>query len=298
MKTHLSIIIISYNTKDLTIQTLDHLIHALGKQKELHFEIILIDNGSTDGSIEILKKYSEKSTDTIAIQFIQNSSNLGFGIANNEGLSIAKGEYILFLNSDIIINELNFIEILDYMDIHQDVGVLTVKVVLKDGSLDMACHRGFPTLWRSFTYFSKLEKLTSKNNRLSAIFGGYHLLNKDFNTIHEIDSPTGAFYLTRKSIMNTLSGFDPDYFFYGEDLDLSYRVKKLGFKVIYYPLYTIIHLKNQSGIKRGIKKVESKTKEYFFEAMSIFYDKHFAKDHTPFMNKIVHGVINFKKKFG
>ena len=171
-----------------------------------------------------------------------------------------------------------------------------MSVRLENGRLDWASHRGFPTVWNAFTYYSGLEKIFSPWPLLSKFFGGYHLTHLDLNTIHEIDSPNAAFYLTRMSILDEIGGFDTSFFMYGEDLDLSYRIKKLGYKIIYYPLFQVTHLKYQSGLKRGVKKTEVETKGHFYEAMKIFYDKYFAPQGGSLKNKLVHFFIDMKKK--
>ena len=106
------------------------------------------------------------------------------------------------------------------MEQDSSIGVMTVKVVLPDGSLDPASHRGFPTIWRSFSYYSGLEKVFGKLPFLNRAFGGYHLTYENLKKRHEIDSPTGAFYLTRKETFDKVNGFDESFFMYGEDLDL------------------------------------------------------------------------------
>lgn len=292
----LSIIIVSYNTESLTHQCLLSLLKSLENSPKTSVEIIVVDNASKDGSIEMLKKHGEPRTENRELKIIECNENLGFSKANNIGLAAASGRYILFLNSDIIVENVNFTDLVYYMDKNKNVGILTISVVLKNGKPDMASHRGFPTIWNSFTYFSRLEKIFSKIPRFSKYFGGYHMTHLNLNTIHEIDSPSGAFFFTRKDIMDKVGGFDVRFFMYGEDLDLSYRIKKQGFIAVYYPLFKVIHLKYKSGIKKGIKKTESKTRGHFYDAMKIFYDKHFAQKNGPFKNRVVHFFIDIKSR--
>jgi GT2 family glycosyltransferase len=286
----LSVIIVSFNTANLLIDCITHLENSLDKTW-ISYEIIVVDNNSTDGSLEKIEELQLKNKN---IALIKNPSNKGFGAANNIGIKKAQGNYVLLLNSDVIINEINWKDIIAYLEAHKKVGVLTVDVVLPSGARDMACHRGFPTIWRSFTYFSGLEKTLGHIPYLARIFGAYHLLDKNFKKIHEIDSPTGAFFLTRKSILDEVGGFDEDYFMYGEDLDLSYRIKEKGYSIIFYPLDSVIHLKNQSGIKNENRDISINTKKYFFTSMQIFYDKHYAQHHSPIMNKIISFFIHLK----
>src|SRR3989338_9219466 len=198
----LSIIIISFNTKNVTQRCLESLIAAITKTKGLATEIIVVDNASSDQSVTMIKKIktSVEKKNGISFQLIQSSQNLGFGKANNIGIEAATGRYVLFLNSDVIIDNVNFAALIYYLNKNPQVGVATVSVRLENGRLDWASHRGFPTVWNAFTYYSGLEKIFSPWPLLSKFFGGYHLTHLDLNTIHEIDSPNAAFYLTRMSI--------------------------------------------------------------------------------------------------
>lgn len=294
----LSVVIVSYNTKNITQKCINTLTLSLRYSPNLAVEIIVVDNGSSDGSVGMLKKLKTDLRSGAGEKFktIFNNENLGFAKANNEALAVVEGKYILFLNSDVLIHDVNFEDLIYYMNKNPEVGALTVRVRLPDGQIDMASHRGFPTVWSSFTYFTKLETLFKKVPKLSKIFGGYHLTHLDLNTIHEIDSPSGAFYFTRKSVLDKVHGFDTKFFMYGEDLDLSYRIKKLGYKIMYYPLFTVTHLKYRSGLKKGVKKTEDKAKNYFYEAMKVFYDKHFSHKNGKLMNKIIHFFIKIKQK--
>lgn len=293
--TDLSIILISYNTKIMTKKCIDSLLISLKNSPRVKFEIIVVDNASTDRSIDMIKKYQKRLNNKV-IKTIFNSTNLGFAKANNKAISITSGKYILFLNTDVIIKDLAFDDLLYYLNKNPEIGALTVKVILPNGKIDWACHRGFPTIWSSFTYFSKLEKLFKNIPRLSKIFGQYHLTHLDLNTIHEIDSPSGAFFLTRKDIIDKIGGFDTKFFMYGEDLDLSFRIKKLGYKIMYYPIFSVVHFKYLSGFKKRKKTIKYKTKNHFYQAMKIFYDKHFAKKNGKIINKLIHFFIDLKQK--
>ncbi len=294
----LSVIILSYNTKDITKQCLDALIKSLNVSK-LESEIIVLDNASEDSSVEMLKKYeSTKTYPKPKLVFIYNKKNVGYPKGNNQGIKIAKGKYILLLNSDALIQNIDWQTLLKYLDNNPQVGVLTVKVNLPIGRIDPASHRGFPTIWNSFCYFSGLEKILGRIPLIGKYFGGYHLTHLDLQKIHEIDSPAGAFYFSPRVVLNKVKGFDDkNFFLYGEDLDLSYRIKELGYEVIYYPFYTTLHLKHASGLKKKNTKIRSKSREYFYESMKIFYRKHYERTHPWFINKLVYFAIDLKKKF-
>ncbi len=291
----LSIIIVSYNTLDITRQCFEHLEKALQKSPSVSTEIILVDNHSVDGSVEMLQQCRSDSKNVdVKTLFLEN--NLGFSKGNNKGLELVTGKYVLFLNSDVYVQDVNFADLIHYLEEHEKVGVLTVRVQLPNGTIDPASHRGFPSLWNAFTYFTKLEKAFSPVPLLNRIFGGYHLTHLNLKTIHEIDSPTGAFYLTRASIMNKIKGFDEDYFMYGEDIDLSFRIKELGYKIIYYPLFTVLHLKHRSGLKTTESTVQKKTGEHFYDSMGIFYNKNLAKKNSKVENYLTHLFIKLKSK--
>jgi len=197
----------------------------------------------------------------------------------------------------VIADKVNLKELVEYMDRHSNIGGLTVDVRLENGKRDPASHRGFPTIWRSLCYFSGLEKITQRISLLNRIFGGYHLCHLPLTTIHEIDSPTAAFFLIRKDIVDKLNGFDEDFFMYGEDLDLAYRIKEKGKKIIYYPKYRVTHLKHQSGLKHSEQDVQNHTKKHFYKAMKIFYDKHYAPKNLPLINIVVDKGIALLAQF-
>lgn len=297
--TDLSVIILSFNTKDVTKQCLQALIRSFNSSSTLQFDIIVIDNASSDGSVEMLKKFETKNSfKNIRLKYIFNKKNLGYPKGNNQGLKQAEGKYILLLNSDAMVESINWEQVLNFMNKDSQIGVLTVKVKLPNGQIDPASHRGFPTIWNSFCYFSGLEKIFEKVPLLGKLFGGYHLIYKDLNSTHEIDSPTGAFFLSSKNVLDKVSGFDDkNFFLYGEDLDLAYRIKEAGYKIIYYPLFEVTHLKKISGLKKENKKIRNKSEDYFYEAMKIFYKKHYQKKYPSFVNKAIYFFIDLKKNF-
>lgn len=295
--TKLSVIILSYNTKELTKKCLISLFDSLKKIKTFESEVIVVDNGSTDSSRRMLKEIQKgkfnSQNNNLKFKIILNKKNLGYSKSNNQALKVAQGDYILFLNSDVIVDNVNFTHLIDYLDKKSEIGALTVKIKLPTGEIDPASHRGFPTVWNSFCYFLKLEKIFGRLPLIGRIFGGYHLTHLNLSTVHEVDSISGAFYLTRKEILEKLKGFDEDFFMYGEDIDLSLRIKKLGYKIIYYPLFEVTHLKYASGFKKNNKKV----KKYFYEAMKIFYKKHYQRYYPSIVSRVIYLFIDFKSHF-
>lgn len=281
----LSIIIVNYNTRNLLRQCLNVLIvNYESRIMNNEYEITVVDNGSTDGSPDLAKK------DFPDVKLITNLQNLGFAKANNLALREACGEFILLLNSDTVVGKDTLPGMVKFMDKNPKVGVATCRVELPDGKLDLACHRGFPTPWASLTYFLGLEKLFPK----SKIFSQYHQTYKDLNEIHEIDSPTGAFYLVRHEAVDQVGMLDEDYFMYGEDLDWSFRIKQAGWEIIYVPGVKITHLKKQSGRENVSVEERKKATDYFYSTMKLFYQKHYAQKYPFFVNWLMMAGINLK----
>ncbi|MBI3619702.1 glycosyltransferase family 2 protein [Candidatus Roizmanbacteria bacterium] len=293
----LSIVILSFNTASLTRECLESLIVPLTKSR-LSSEIIIFDNHSDDQSIRTIKEFQAKQVakKALKVKLIQSAINLGFTKGNNRAAEAATGAYFLFLNSDTVIEKIDFKKLLNFLTARSDIGALTVPVVLEDGQYDPASHRGFPTLWNSVCYFLKLEAVFGQIPILNRLFGGYHLTYLDKNSIHEIDSPTGAFFLTRSTLFKKLGGFDERYFMYGEDLDLAYRLKKIGYKTVFYPEGRVRHKKRQSGLAKEDQLTQSRTKIYFYEAMKTFYQNHYADSHPALFNAVVYKLIDLKKK--
>lgn len=292
MKTDLSVIILSYNTSELTKRCTSSLLKNLRNIPKLTFEIIIVDNASKDGSVKMLKELKNSNSE---IQLILKNSNLGFAKANNIALKIAKGRYILYFNSDVISENVNYGELISYLDKYDDKAGLTVNLMLSNGKIDPASHRGFPTVWNSFCYMSGLEKLTRNVPFINKYLGGYHRVELNLSDEHEIDSPSGAFFLIKKKILDRLKGFDESFFFYGEDIDLAYRINMLGYKIIYYPKYNVLHLKSSSGLKKKDSKMRNVTRDYFYDAMKIFYRKHYEKFYPGFFNRLIYYSIDYLK---
>lgn len=274
-KIDLSIIIVNYNTKDFLQECLKSVVGSreIGVRSK---EIIVIDNNSTDGTIEMLK---ELQTQNSELRTIFSQSNLGFAKANNLAIKKSSGRYILFLNPDTIVQEDTLKTMVKFMDENPKVGAATCRVELTDGHLDQACHRGFPTAWNAFCYFSGLEKLFPK----SKVFARYSLTFLPLDKIHEIDAGCGAFLLVRKEAGEQVGWFDEDYFWYGEDLDFCYRLKQKGWKIMFVPTTKIIHWKGAaSGILKHSQKISPASKQTRIKAakasvkvMRIFFQKHY-----------------------
>lgn len=275
----LSIVIVSFNTKEV----LKNCLVSLDKvKKEIPFEVIVSDNGSEDGSVELIKKNFKW------VKLIENNANLGFSKANNAARKIARGRFVLFLNSDTEVPKNTLRESVKYLEEHKDVGSMTCKIILPSGDLDRDTRRSFPTPFVALTHFSGLDRLLPQ----SKIFAKYWYSYIDEDTEHEADVIQGAFHLSRKRVLNKVGWFDEDYFLDGEDIDLCWKIKDRGYKIIYYPKVSILHIKKASKKKsKSSLKVTSGMK-----AMEIFYRKRMWSRYPFFINYLV--VIGIKILLG
>jgi len=272
----LSVVIVNYNVKHFLEQCLNSVVKAL---EGLEGEIIVVDNNSVDGSIKLLK---EKFKD---IQLIANKKNTGFAVANNQAIKIAKGEYVLLLNPDTIVQEDTFSKCLEFMDETSNAGALGVKMYDGKGLFLPESKRGLPTPSVAFYKIFGLSTIFPK----SKIFGKYHLGYLSENDIHEVDVLSGAFMLLRKKAIDKVGLLDESFFMYGEDIDLSYRIINGGYKNYYFPKTNIIHYKGESTKKSSINYVF-----IFYKAMIIFAEKHFSKKNIKSFSRLINLAIYFR----
>ncbi|TAF73055.1 MAG: glycosyltransferase [Bacteroidetes bacterium] len=273
MLSKISVIIVNYNVCYFLEQTLKSVYQAIGN---LSIEIFVVDNASVDGSVEMVKK---KFPDVILIESVQN---LGFSKANNLAIRQAKGEYILLLNPDTVVQKDTFSVCCSYMDANLEAGGLGVYMVDGKGDFLPESKRGLPTPWVAFYKISGLSSLFPKSKK----YGKYHLGFLDKNKTHQIDVLSGAFMFMRKSVLDNIGLLDEDYFMYGEDIDLSYRITKAGFKNIYLPDTKIIHYKGESTKKSSLNYVY-----IFYGAMAIFAKKHFSSSYARSFSILIHIAI-------
>ncbi|HPI54859.1 MAG TPA: glycosyltransferase, partial [Chitinophagaceae bacterium] len=253
----LSIVIVNYNVRYF----LEHCLRSVSRAcANLQAEIIVVDNRSTDGSVEMVM---EKFPDVI---LIANQENTGFARANNQGVGKASGEYILYLNPDTIVAEDCFEKCLAYMDAHPTAGALGCRLIDGKGQFLPESKRGFPSADVAFYKITGLNSLF----KTSKTFNRYHLGYLSEHEVNEVDVLVGCFMLCRKKIIDQVGGFDETYFMYGEDIDLSYKIIQAGYKNIYFPETTVIHYKGESTKKGSLNYVKM-----FYQAMIIFAEKHF-----------------------
>ncbi len=263
----LSIIIVNYNVRHFLEQCLQSVFDAC---KNISAEVIVVDNNSHDSSCEMIKsKFKE-------VKLIANKKNTGFGTANNQGVAIATGKYVLILNPDTVVAEDTFKKIVNFAKTKNNLGALGVKLIDGTGMYLPESKRGIPTPKVSF---NKLTGISSKQT------GKYYASHLEENESGVIEVLVGAFMLIERSIYNEVKGFDEDYFMYGEDIDLSYKIHKKGYQNYYYPETKIIHYKGESTRK------DVKYLKHFYGAMKIFYKKHFK------LNKIYDFLMSLGIQF-
>ncbi|MDT3739571.1 MAG: glycosyltransferase [Candidatus Kapabacteria bacterium] len=253
-----SIIIVNYNVRDYLYKCLKSIEDAIQK---LRVQIIVVDNNSQDGSVPYLRNHFPE------VIFIESPENLGFGKANNLGFTYSSGKYFLILNPDTILQENTLTEMYDYMENHPEVGISVCKMLNADGSFQSACRRGFPTPWASFCKLFGLQSLFPK----SRIFGQYNQTFMPVDETYYTEAVSGAFMFSRADVIREAGGFDTDFFMYGEDLDLCYRVYKAGYKNAYVHTTSIIHYKGESSKRSSMDDIK-----IFYDAMEIFAKKHYT----------------------
>jgi N-acetylglucosaminyl-diphospho-decaprenol L-rhamnosyltransferase len=257
----LSVVIVNYNVKFFLEQCLSSLKKAVGASSLLHnqTEIFIVDNASTDGSLAYLQQFFPD------FHFIQNKDNKGFSKANNQAIHQCSGEYILFLNPDTILAEDSLDSCISFFRLQKSAGAVGVRMIDGAGRFLKESKRGFPGIWASFFKMTGLTKLFPH----SRIFSSYYMGHLDENKSHIVDVLSGAFLMTKKTVLEKTGGFDEQFFMYGEDIDLSYRIQQQGYLNYYFADTTIIHFKGEST-SSDIRYVN-----LFYKAMILFMKKHF-----------------------
>ena len=269
----LTIVIVNYNVAYFLEQCLQSVYMAL---KNIDAEVFVVDNNSVDNSAEmVLTKFPQ-------VKFIQNKQNVGFAKANNQAIRMAKGEYILLLNPDTVVESDTFEKTVAFMDATPDAGAVGVKMIDGRGEFLPESKRSLPIPAVAFYKIFGLAKLFKKSKR----FGKYHLTYLDSDEIHSVEVLAGAFMLLRSTVLEQVGLLDEDYFMYGEDIDLSYRIIKRGYKNYYFPKTRIIHYKGESTKKSSVNYVF-----VFYRAMQIFAKKHFSQKNARALTAIINLAI-------
>ncbi len=277
----LGIVITSYNTRDL-LRTCLRSVYA--SQGDFTFEVCVVDNASSDGSAEMVAAEFPQA------HLIANAENVGYPSANNQGLRTFaftdqptnQPTFALLLNPDTELPPDALARMLGFMAEHPDAGIAGPKLVLLDGSLDLACRRSFPTPEVAFYRLAGLSRLFPRSRR----FGRYNLTYLDPDQAAEVDSVVGAFMLVRAEAIAQVGLMDGQFFMYGEDLDWAYRIKMAGWKVYYNPAVTVLH------VKRAATRHSPRAQIEFYRAMGIFYRKHYAAKTPWWLHALITSVIS------
>lgn len=270
----ITVIIVNYNTKSLVINCLKSLFTSLKKYSDKsEYEVIVVDNGSSDNSVEEVKKYYPE------VKLIINSDNLGFARANNQGIKIARGKYILLLNSDTEVDYDTLYNLYKYIDENDQVGVVGNKLVGRDGQIQPSAGF-FPSLGKVFFWMTFIDDLPYLNKLIKP----YHIETKSFYKSSKfVDWVTAACMMVRKEAINKAGLLDEKIFMYGEEMEWCYRIKKAGYVIVYNSGSETLHLKGASGSGDDAGIIEE------FKALNYFYIKH-----KPFWHQLIlRGLLRF-----
>lgn len=253
----ISIVIVNYNVRYFLEKCLASIQESDFDEEQI--EIFLVDNASVDGSKDHFpKKYP-------SIKYIYNEQNLGFGKANNQAIKKASGKYTLILNPDTLISKDTLGYCYQFAESQQNFGALGVKMIDGSGNYLPESKRDFPTMWNSFCKFTRINKIAPN----SQLLNGYYAGGLNGKSEVEINVLCGAFMFVETELLQRLNGFDPDFFMYGEDIDLSKRIREEGRNIYYSDKTEIVHFKGESTKRTSINYLKS-----FYGAMVIYAEKH------------------------
>ena len=263
-----SIIIVNYNSGD----ALRELLESLSPERTPDLEILIIDNASADDSMDCIADFRD------GIRIVMNSDNVGFGKAVNQGIHLSKGRFVLLLNPDIVLCTGAVRALENFMIEHPDAGIAGGKIFSTDGTLQLACRRGFPTPWVAFSRLSGLSFLLPK----SKLFARYNMTFLDENSVSEVDAVSGSFMLIRRDALDVAGVFDEDFFLYAEDIDICYRVHGAGWKIYYDPAAAVTHKKRTSAGSNQVRATYE-----FYNTMWTFHKKHFKRSTPALFNLFI-----------
>jgi GT2 family glycosyltransferase len=272
----LTIVIVNYNVKYFLEQCLRSVVHGI---ENVAAEVYVVDNASKDGSVELVRESFPW------VKLIANTQNMGFSVANNQAMELAKGEYVLLLNPDTIVAEDTFVKCIAFMDAHPEAGALGLHMVDGRGIFLPESKRGLPTPLVAFCKTFGLSAIWPK----SEIFGRYHLGYLPEKATNEVEILSGAYMFMRKKALDEVGLLDETFFMYGEDIDLSYRLVKGGYKNYYFADTSIIHYKGESTKKGSLNYVK-----VFYNAMIIFARKHFSGNQSGLFSLLINFAIVFR----
>lgn len=282
----LEIIITNYNSQFWLKKTLSSLKEAYLDKTDNQVTVTVVDNGSEDDSLAMLEE------NFAWVQVLPLEQNYGFTYANNRALEQADAEYVMLLNSDVEFTKASNLDILlEFIDTHPKVAVISPRLKFTNDEIDPASHRGEPTPWASFTYMTGLENLFPQ----SQLFSQYHQYYKDLGSIHTVGAVSGAAMIVRWAAIEEVGLLDERFFMYAEDLDWCKRFRQAGYEIVYHPEVHLIHHKNKSGIKSTSQKIARKTRRYFYDTMLQYYDKHYRDKYPEVLRTLIKYILIIKK---
>lgn len=269
--TKLAVVLVNYNVRYYLEQTIESVYRA---SKGLTVQVWVVDNASTDGSEAYIRgRFPD-------VHYLYNRENQGFSRANNQAIRMSDSEYVLLLNPDTIVGEDTLVQCVAFLDTHLEAGAVGVAMLKDDGGFAWESRRGVPTPFTAFCKMSGLGALFPE----SRVLGRYYMRYLDRRKPNEIDIISGAYIMMRRQVLDKVGLLDETFFMYGEDIDLSYRIQKGGYKNYYLPV-TILHYKGESTQKSSFRYVHS-----FYNAMLIFYNKHFRRKYL-LLTSLIHAAV-------
>lgn len=265
----LSVVIVNYNVREFLEQTLRSVFRA---QADLNMEVFVVDNNSVDGSPAMVRAHFPDA------HLIVNADNAGFSAANNQAIRKARGRYVLVLNPDTIVQENTLVTLVRFLDEHPDAGAAGCKILHPDGTFALESRRAFPTPRVAFFRMTGLAALFPR----SPVFGRYNMTHLPENETAEVDALSGSCMMLRRTALDEAGLFDEEFFMYGEDIDLCYRIQQARWKIYYTPETEIIHYKGQSTRKGELRYVR-----LFYGAMLRFTEKHFESRYSKLLARLL-----------
>lgn len=262
-----SVCIVNLNACDFLQDSLSSLYETT---HQVDLEVIVVDNGSTDGSQQMLAgQYPQ-------VKLVQNKENEGFTKPSNQAMQLTVGGYLLLLNPDTLVLPGAVDTLVDFLEQHPQVGICGPKVLNRDGSLQKPCRRGVSRPWNAISYFSGLSSLFPK----SKFFGGYLMTYKDEDETHAVDGVSGSCMLIRRQVVDEIGYFDERYFAYQEDADYCFQAQKAGWEIYYVPTARIIHYGGQGGSRtQPYRSIYEWHRSYW-----LYYRKNLAHDYFFLFN--------------
>ena len=258
-----SVIVVNYNTAHLLKEMMAPL---KAKNGAMRMETVIVDNASRDDSVSLIQHEPEFA----AVKLVVNPSNVGFGRANNQGVALTRGRYVLLLNTDAFVEPDTLAKTVSFLDSRPDCGILGVRLIGRDGQLQPSC-RYFPTPWNVFLVRSGLDRLMPKARLVDD-------MRWDHASVRECDWVPGCYLLIRREVIDQVGLFDPRFFLYFEEVDFCRTAKQAGWKVVYFPDTRVVHLGGESAKSEGeLTAGGQQISALQIESELLYFRKHYGR---------------------